>query len=91
MLQGIVLRGLTYIWLRYLNTNTSQRANPIYQLFTFMWTTCLRHSSRRWNGCFSSFTPPTLIVAGAANEHETIGSINEPLVHHDRRSGTGEE
>ena len=82
-----MLRALTYIWLRFYSTKT--RGNPIYRMFTAMWTRCLQHSRRRWlsMSAGSGFLPAT-IVAGAVSEDATAGSVTDPLLQAERESHT---
>lgn len=82
-LQGAVLRLLTYVWLRFYTTNTS--SNPVYRMFTAMWTRCLKHSRERWKSARGSRGDlPSAADAGAASEDAT--TISEPLLRAQRES-----
>jgi len=83
-IQGAVLRLLTYGMLRYYNSNNSSQGSPVFALFTAIWTSCLRHSSKRWESWSLGSGLPTVIVAGAASQHATTGSMAEPLLQPQR-------
>ena len=76
-MQGAILRALTYIWLRFWNTNT--RGNPVYRVFTAFWVRVLKSSRRRWRSLSrrSAASMPATMAAGAA---VGMDSSTEPLL-----------
>ena len=88
--QGLVLRALTYAWLRFYDTSNSTQGNPFYRLFSATWSCCLKNSSQRWEACFESLNLPTILVAGAASEHAAAGSLVEPMLHHQERQNNSQ-